>query len=207
MTARIWWSQGREDKLAARIFRRIGETNRVAVEFGALDGRHGSNTAYFREVLGWTVHLFDIAPLDPMVTQAEIRTDNVNAVFADDDVPAEFDLLSLDIDGNDLWVWEALEYTPRVVIIEYNPKWGPHKSRTVPYDPERRWDRTNYYGASVLALCRLGARKGYDLVASTRNNLIFALAGLQPAISPDDVVRSKKIKRPDPQRRKWVAYT
>lgn len=202
---RHWWAQHREDKIAAGIFHQIGVTNRVAVEFGAMDGRTGSNTAYFRDE-GWTAHLFDIEPGDPSVTQAEITAENVNAVFAWHGVPQAFDLLSLDIDGNDLWVWQALTYAPRVVIIEYNPKWAPHKSRTVKYDPARRWDLTDYYGASVLALCRLGAKKGYDLVASTKANLIFVRAGLLPAIAPESVVLRVKRKPADPQRRKWVAY-
>lgn len=203
---RQWRSQSGEDKLAARVFREIGTTNQFAVEFGAIDGQHGSNTAYFRDELGWTVRMFDIAPLGPDVIQANITAENINEVFAAAGIPHEFDLLSIDIDGNDLWVWSALTYRPRVVIIEYNPKWGPDKSRTVSYDPDRRWDGTNYYGASVLALCTVGAEKGYDLVASTRSNLVFAQQGLMSAISPYSVERRKKLKRPDPQRRKWETY-
>lgn len=200
-----WWAQSGEDRRVARIFRDIGVTNQTAVEFGALDGLHGSNTAYFRD-RGWTVHLFDVAPLDPMVQQADITADNVNDIFAAAGIPHAFDLLSIDIDGNDLWVWKALRSEPRVVIIEYNPRWGPRKSRTVPYHPTRRWDGTNYYGASVLALQRVGTEKGYDLVASTRSNLIFVRAGLMPAIRAVDVHRPLKMKRTDPLKRKWKVY-
>lgn len=206
MTDRRWWAKDGADKVASRIFKEIGVTNRVAVEFGAVDGWHHSNTAHFRQVLGWDVRLFDIEPLSSLVTKADITAENINQVFADAGVPQSFDLLSLDIDGNDLWVWEALTYKPRVVIIEYNPKWPAHKSRTVPYDPARRWDRTNYYGASVLALCTLGQKKGYDLAAYTRANLIFVRKGLVSPLSPDSVERTKKMKRADPLGRKWVAY-
>jgi hypothetical protein len=200
-----WLAQSKEDRAAARIFRRIGTTNQVAVEFGAADGFRKSNTAYFR-ARGWTVHLFDVEPLDAIVRQADITAENVNQVFRSAGVPKEFDLLSIDIDGNDLWVWKALTSRPRVVIIEYNPKWGPYKSRTVPYDPDRRWDGTNFYGASALALTRVGLEKGYDLVSWTRSNLIFVRKGLQPSIKPSAVNRPIKRKRLDPEHRKWAAY-
>jgi hypothetical protein len=130
-----------------------------------------------------------------MVTQADITADNVNEVFDAAGIPYDLDLLSIDIDGNDLWVWKALAYRPRVVIIEYNPKWSAKKSRTVPYD-----------GASVLALTRVGTEKGYDLVTSTKSNLIFVESGLQPAIRPWEVRRPLKMKRTDPAKRKWAIY-
>lgn len=205
MTARRWWAQSGEDKIAAGIFAAIGTLNEVAVEFGALDGWHSSNTAHFREQ-GWTTHLWDSGPLDPMVAPAVITAENVNDIFAAAGVPEQFDLLSIDIDGNDLWVWKALAYRPRVVIIEYNPRWGVKKSRTVPYDPARQWDGTVYYGASLAALRKLGAQKGYTLTAATRSNLVFAPKGTVPALDLETVALSRKVKRPDPAERKWVAY-
>lgn len=199
-------AQRGEDRKLVKLFQRIGTTNCVAVEFGALDGLHGSNTAHFRIDAGWRVVLFDRAPLSPIVIGATITAENINQVFADAGVPQSFDLLSIDIDGNDLWVWEALTFRPRVVVIEFNPRWGPAKSRTVPYDPGRLWDGTNYYGASVLALDRLARKKDYTLAAFTRNNLIFVQRGLTKARPHDEVIRSKKRKPVDPQQRKWVEY-
>jgi len=200
-----WYAQSGEDKMLVRIFRKIRTTNRVAVEFGAADGYRKSNTAYFRDH-GWCVRQFDIEPAGPLVIEAGITAGNVNAVFASAGIPQHFDLLSIDVDGNDLWIWQALRYQPRVVVIEYNPRWGPRASRTVPYDPARRWDGTNFYGASALALTRLGVVKGYDLVASTRSNLIFVLAGWYPALKPSQIPRASKTKRPDPLHRKWELY-
>lgn len=199
-------AQGKEDKVLFKIFDWIGTTNKVAVEFGALDGLHGSNTAHFRLSEGWRVELFDVAPLAPIVHQATITAANINTVFLEHQIPRLFDLLSIDIDGNDLWIWEALRFIPRVVVIEFNPKWPPTKARTVPYDPDRVWDGSNYYGASVLALTRLGARKGYDLVAYTRSNLVFVQRGLLPRLEPADVPRTKRQKRVDPLHRQWEAY-
>lgn len=200
-----WWAQNGEDKITAGIFATIGTVNQVAVEFGAGDGWENSNTAYFRE-RGWRTVLFDMHPGSPLVAQASITAENINQVFADAGVPHTFDLLSIDIDGNDLWVWKALDFCPRVVIVEYNPRWSTKKSRVVRYDPDRTWDGTVYYGASVAALKRLGKQKGYSLVGATRSNLIFAPKGSLPAIGPEDIPEPRKIKRPDEAERKWVAY-
>ncbi|MCA1690680.1 MAG: hypothetical protein LC733_00205 [Actinobacteria bacterium] len=76
-----------------------------------------------------------------------------------------FDLLSIDIDGNDYWVWEALEaFRPRVVVIEYNGLLKNNACLVQPYDPDWAWDGTEFYGASLGALRSLGRKKGYVLV-------------------------------------------
>ena len=81
-------------------------------------------------------------------------------------VSGEIDLLSIDIDNNDYWVWKAItRINPRVVVIEYNATLRPPMSLVVPYEPERTWDgATNYFGASLEAFVRLGRSKGYRLV-------------------------------------------
>jgi hypothetical protein len=77
----------------------------------------------------------------------------------------EIDLLSIDIDYNDYWVWKAVDVAnPRVVVIEYNAALRPPMSLVVPYDPTRSWDGSNYFGASLEALVRLGRTKGYRIV-------------------------------------------
>ena len=85
-------------------------------------------------------------------------------------VSGEIDLLSLDIDGNDFWVWRQLDAcSPRMVILEFNAAFGPERAVTVPYDAA--FDRASfktvsyqYFGASLSAFERLGRRKGYRLV-------------------------------------------
>jgi len=88
-------------------------------------------------------------------------------------VPKNFDLLSIDVDFNDYWVWKAVkDYFPRVISIEYNACYPPTESKTVPYDSHGKWDkRTNYFGASLLALVKLGLSKGYTLVGCDSNGI------------------------------------
>jgi len=188
-------SQGREDEILARLFAEIGTTNRYAVEIGARDGMRGSNTCRLRVSHHWTCLLLDMNPGAPFVRQAFVTAENVNEVFAGHGVPPEFDLLSIDIDGNDFHVWRALAgYVPRVVVIEYNSTWGSDDSVVIPYRPEHRWDRTNFYGASAAALVKLGREKGYVLVdVVPRVNLIVVrdaiwrgVGGVPCAVPPAD---------------------
>ena len=95
----------------------------------------------------------------------KVTAENIQNLFQKYNVPKNFDLLSIDIDFNDYWVWKSIvDYSPRVVIIEYNSSVSPTESRVVPYDPEAKWDGTNYFGASLLASRNLGMTKGYTLV-------------------------------------------
>ena len=94
-----------------------------------------------------------------------ITAENIQELFAKYQVPREFDLLSIDIDGNDYWVWKAVvDYRPRVVAIEYNAMVPPDQARTIAYEPSFIWKKTDYMGASLLALEKLGKEKGYTLV-------------------------------------------
>src|SRR5690606_20282497 len=86
------------------------------------------------------------------VRHAFINRDNIEPLFASMHVPKEFDLLSIDIDRNDYWIWEAIRnYSPRVVAIEYNASFKQTVACTVPYDPTAIGDGTNYFGGSLKA--------------------------------------------------------
>ena len=77
----------------------------------------------------------------------------------------EIDLLSIDVDGNDYWLWKAIErIRPRLVVIEINRMLGPDVSKAILYDPDFGWQHDGYYGASLRALTKLGADKGYKLI-------------------------------------------
>ena len=100
------------------------------------------------------------------VDQQTVTAENVDALLSAGALSPEPDLLSIDIDSNDYWVWQALEsIRPRVVTIEYNATWRPPLAVTMKYDPavEVRSTDANT-GASLSALQKLGDRKGYRLV-------------------------------------------
>ncbi|MEE9282003.1 MAG: hypothetical protein V3V67_17675 [Myxococcota bacterium] len=178
------YSQRGEDGVIRRIFECIGTTNRYFVEFGARDGRTESNTAYLRIHLGWRGLLMegDARLAGPAVRREFVTAENVNRLFARHGVPASFDLLSIDIDGNDYWVWRALRYRPRVVVIEYNIFFPPDDAKAIRYDAGHVWDETRYHGASLAALRKLGEAKGYALVCteSWTPNAFFVLRSELP---------------------------
>jgi hypothetical protein len=162
------------------------------VEFGVEDGSE-CNTRFLRERLGWTGLLMDggdhATPVGD-VRREFITAENICSLFEKYRVPKEFDLLSIDIDGNDYWVWQAIRgYSPRIVVIEYNSSIGPDESKTVPYDPAFHWDGTNYFGASILALTKLGRAKGYTLIGCD-NQGINAFYLRDDLLSERFVVRS-----------------
>ena len=200
-------SQSREDAILARIFAAIGTTNRVAVECGARDGVKGSNTHQWR-AQGWRCVLFDRAPKAPIVHQVMLTAENIADTFAAYRVPASFDLLSIDVDGNDFHLWKALAgYTPRVVVIEYNASFAPHESVVMPYRAQHHWDKTNYYGASAAALVKLGREKGYVLVDYTPQlNLIFVRADVAVHLEDMALPPAAPYGYPSDGGRRWEAY-
>ncbi len=98
--------------------------------------------------------------------EAHVTAENINGIL-ENYAPPEIDLLSIDIDGMDYWVWRAISTVkPRVVCIEYNASYGPNTCITVPYNPyfNRLKYAGTYHGASLQALTKLAHEKGMKLV-------------------------------------------
>lgn len=172
------YSQNGEDGVIEKIFEIIGTVSKDYVEFGVENGQE-CNTSYLRQHQHWQGLMMDGRYQDPAINlQKEfISAENINQLFQHYKVPLEFDLLSIDIDYNDFYVWKAIndQYRPRVVVIEYNASHLPYEDKVVKYDPTAQWDSSNYFGASILAYCKLAQKKGYSLVyAENRGvNLFF----------------------------------
>lgn len=198
-------SQCGEAGVLDRILQLIGETNKIAVEFGGGDGYNLSNTRHLSK-RGWRVIMFDGNGDDALVYREFITANNINELFRKYKVPDEFDVLSIDIDGNDYWIWKALEARPRVVVMEFNGAIERSECKTIPYDPEFRHDGTNYYGASFGLLCKLADEKGYTPVFQLQNlNVFFVRNDMLPGGRRERVFYTQShYHPPDTQNRPWV---
>jgi hypothetical protein len=173
------FSQFDEDGLLDEIFRRIGTTSRFFAEIGVGNGLENNTLALL--LAGWRGLWVEADPASLEHIRTEFRepladgrlalqgsfvtAENVEELLARGGVPEEPDLLSIDIDGNDYWVWKAIRrFRPRAVVVEYNASLGRSARVVRPYDPAFRWDGTTGFGASLAALEALGREKGYALV-------------------------------------------
>lgn len=170
------FSQNGEDGIIVEIFNRIGVTNRYFVEFGIQSGVEG-NCILLADVFGWSGLFIEADAADHASLQRKyqgtavstlnefVTADRFDAILEAAGVPLEPDLLSIDIDGNDIYVWDALAgFRPRVVVIEYNSGIQEDGPLAQPHTPDRGWDGTGAYGSSLEALEVVATRKGYVFV-------------------------------------------
>lgn len=182
------FSQWGEDGILHRLVREVEVGPKIFVEFGVEDYRE-ANTRFLAEHDNWTGLVLDASRenierirrssvcwrQNLRAVEAFITRDNINALISDQGIAGEIGLLSIDIDGNDYWVWEAVEVVrPALVVVEYNHRFGSELAVTIPYDQSfQRGERhpVYYFGASLSALCLLGARKGYAFVGCNSNGV------------------------------------
>lgn len=232
------FSQNGEDGILWLLFAVLGVTDKRCVEICAGSGVE-CNAANLIVNHGWEGALFDGNPTNvalgrtfyarcqetrvhpPRLIEAWITAENVNQLVRDAGMSGEVDLFSLDLDGMDYWVWQALDaIRPRVVVLEYNNLWGPDDAVTVPYSADfvaqTTVDGPNYAGASLAAFVKLARSKGYRLVGCERFgfNAFFVRAGLGEIWFPEVPVasclvhpfalRACRERLPSVQGREWV---
>ena len=196
------FSQNGEDGIVQYLTNNITIKNDTFVEFGVsnyqeantrflllnnnwkglvLDGSSENINAIKNEELYWKHDLTG--------EQHFITKDNINSIISGAGISGDIGLLSVDIDGNDYWVWQAIDIVqPRIVVCEYNSVFGCDHPISVPYD--KKFQKANahhsclYFGASLPALCPLGEQKGYDFVGSdsTSINAFFVRSGLEHSL-------------------------
>ena len=199
-------SQNQEDGLTIALLNEVGATSCRFVEIGS--GLSGGNSGFLARECGWSglmvdghaAHMVQVGRRFPTAkaVAAWVTRENINDLITANDCAGEVDLFSLDLDGCDYWIWEAMTVcSPRIVILEYNSMFGPDRAVTIPYDPkfDRHRHHTAYYGASLAALTRLSARKGYRLVAVEPNgvNAFFLRNDLAPHIPACEPARAYRL--------------
>lgn len=227
------YSQFEEDGILLLLFAIIAPINKICVEICAGDGQE-CMTSNLIINHGWLGFLFDgnennvrkgvrffqrhkdtfLWP--PKFTHAWINAENVNQVLMDAGVSGQVDLLSLDLDGMDYWIWKEIEVIkPHVVVCETHNPIPLDKSLTVPYNPDFVFENEDFRGASLAAMCKLGNEKGYRLVGTHRYgfNAFFIKNGIGedyfPEVRVEDCaldpfsVNAREKRWPKVKNKKW----
>jgi len=188
------FSQWGEDGIIQKLISSVEIKKKIFIEFGVEDFTE-SNCRFLMTNNNWSGFIMDgsisnIAKVkaaqfywahELQAVQAFIDRDNINDLLKLSGFDGDIGILSIDIDGVDYWVLEAIDqaFLPRILIVEYNAVFGCDRAITVPYDPH--FNRTAhhhsnlYFGASLPAFVHLAAKRGYDLVGtnSAGNNAFF----------------------------------
>jgi hypothetical protein len=217
------FSQFGEDGIIQYLISRVPIENDVFVEFGVEDYTE-SNTRFLVANDNWRGLIMDggTSHIEFLHTNnlgwrhtVEARSlfitrDNINAAISGAGITGDIGILSVDIDGNDYWVLEAIDVVkPRILICEYNSTFGPDAAVSVPYDPEfyrtRAHSSNLYWGASLAAFCLAAERKGMAFVGSNSagNNAFFVrrdlLGDLKPLTAAQGWVDARFRESRDPQ--------
>ncbi len=196
------YSQNDEDGILEEIFRRLNIEKGRFCEIGVEHGLE-CNSLYLIHK-GWRGVWIDgneswrefiqtkFAPviphrLTPVFTF--LNLDNFNQTLASLKLDeGELDLLSIDIDGNDIYMLEAMVIRPKVLCIEYNAKFPGHVVKQPPYTPDFRWDQTDYMGSSLKTVTAMANKKGYRLVGTSLagTNAFFVRDDLAGDLFPDN---------------------
>jgi len=187
------FSEHREDGIIQYLIQRVLIKNKAFVEFGVGDYRE-SNTRFLLMNDRWKglvmegekklvsrIRSYDFYWRHNLTAiQAFVTRENINGLLKFHGFTGDIGLLSIDVDGNDYWIWEAMtEVRPRIVICEYNSVFGKNHAVTIPYDANFNRTKAHYsnlfFGASLKALCLLAEKKKYKFagVDSSGTNAFF----------------------------------
>jgi hypothetical protein len=189
------YSQNDEDGIIFEIFNRIGYTNKIFVEFGVGDGLEnntlsllfqgwtglwieGDDKNYRKIRNGFVKHINDNKL---RIEKHFITKININEIIASNIKENEIDLLSIDIDGNDIYIFEAIKViSPRLVVIEYNGRFPPPIRYCMKYNETHFWDGSDNFGSSLNYMEDIFKSKGYSLVGCniTGTNAFFVKTDL-----------------------------
>lgn len=183
------YSQWGEDGILQFLLRHVEIKNRMFVEFG-VENYMESNTRFLLVNNNWSGLVIDSSHAnvafiksDPIYWRHNLKADcanitktNINEILKRNGIVGDIGLLSVDIDGNDYWVWKEIEIiSPRIVVIEYNSRFGADRAVTIPYDEffirSQAHHSMIYFGASLKALVNLGKKKGYSFVGCNKNGV------------------------------------
>ena len=211
------WSQWGEDGIIEHLLRHVPVAQPVFVEFGVENYRE-ANTRFLLRNRNWSGLVIDGSPQniafirnDPISWRHDLKAiaafvtrDNINQLIADAGITGDIGLLSVDIDGNDYFVWDSIsQISPRLVIAEYNAIFGASAAVSVPYAADFHRTAAHYsnvyWGCSLAALDHLAQKKGYILAGcnSNGNNAFFIrqdVAGTIQKQSPAAAFRAAKFR-------------
>lgn len=198
------YSQGDEDGILEEIFRRLHITQGTFCEIGVENGLECNSLWLLHK--GWQGTWIEgnerqrqpiLDTFGSLLEQQQLKVlfgfvtaENINDLLHQIGI-TELDFLSIDIDGNDIFLLENLSLQPKVICIEYNGKFPPTLAMLPVYNPKNCWKGDDYMGSSLRALYLAGIEKGYQLVGTTlvgsnaffvRNDLIQD--GVWPEPSP-----------------------
>ena len=181
----------------------VGHTNKIAVEFGAGDGTTISNTIHFKDEHGFSRVLIEGSNKPNLTNEEVIRSvvspENINDLLSD--CPKVCDLISIDIDGDDYWVWKAMKIKGRVVIVEFHSAIPndiplaiiPGKGDLNTYNSSGT--RNGYYSANLRAFYELAEKMGYKFCTTISDNAIFVLKEEFPKLDIPKVSLEECIER------------
>jgi hypothetical protein len=201
------FSQWGEDGIIQYLISKVPIDNKIFVEFG-VENYTESNTRFLLQNNNWQGLVIDSSEKNIEYIKKDsiywkhnlkaicafIAAENINDLLIRNGISGDIGLLSIDIDGNDYWIWKSIDcISPRIVICEYNNLFGAKLKITIPYNSN--FNRTKahfsnlYFGASIAALNDLAEKKGYSLIGSNkaggnaffvRNDILSELNTLKP---------------------------